>query len=488
MKHSKWFFILVLVLLAALLTPIRARADVAPPEQPPGANIVPGSESTQVRMVAETVTLTVLSQSRDQHLAQADTVADFTMRNLGTETETMQARFPLTFAYPPDENDGFGNLPEITDIRIFVNGKQVSTNRIDDGVPAWPGGVAYRQRPWAAFDVSFPPATDVNVTVKYTSNGFGDPGGANATFRYVLETGAAWNGTIGSADIIVKLPYAATLENVPPTERMGLPHLTTVGMQMLGDTLRWHFDDFEPTTDNNISVTLVSPSFWQKVLDGRAQTQKNPNDGEAWGQLGKAIKEVSVAAKGYPRDDEAGFKLYDEAEQAYQKSVTLLPKDALWHYGFADLLWRRVRFMDRNTNKPLDMARVSHLVDELRQSLALDPKNQKAKDLADQIADQYEYPWAIVKTDSGYDFPVLTATPTANPETATPTPEATSTSQEQIKPTQTLPSVVGEATYTPVSPAKTPKAGLPLCGGAELVFFPALAAFWLVVKRKSEPD
>jgi hypothetical protein len=73
MKHSKWFPILVFVLLVSLLTPITARADMAPPKGPPGTNIVPGSENTQVRMVAETVTLTVIPTTEAAPPAPAKT-------------------------------------------------------------------------------------------------------------------------------------------------------------------------------------------------------------------------------------------------------------------------------------------------------------------------------------------------------------------------------------------------------------------------------
>lgn len=472
MKHIKLLPIIMLVLFLSLFTPITAHADIAPPEQPPGASIVPGGESTQVRMVAETVTLTVLPKPSANQLAQAATVADFTMRNLSAETETMQARFPLTFWN--DRDDGFGKFPEISNIQIFVDGKQVSTHRIDANFSN-AGGIAYQQAPWAAFDVSFPPATDVKITVKYTTNGYGYADGPNAVFRYVLETGAGWNGTIGSADVIIKLPYPATEENAPDAESMGFGR-TTPGMQRIDDTVRWHFEDFEPTADDNILVVLVIPAFWQKVLNWRAQTQKTPNDGEAWGQLGKAIKEAIRAAKGYPRDDAAAQKAYGEAIQAYEKAVTLLPKDALWHYGFADMLWDNYYFLNRA--KP-GISEVSRIADELRLSLALSPKNQKAIDLADWVAQ--EYPWAIAKTDDGYDYPVLTATPTANPSTETPSPEATSTPQLRMVPTLTA---VPTGADTPVSPAKTPKAGLPLCGGAGLVMFPALAAFWLCKRSK----
>ncbi len=472
MKHTRWLSAFLLVLLASMLTPLRARADVAPPEQPPGASIVPGRENTQVRMIAETVTLTVLPKPATLQLAQATTEAVFTMRNLGTETETMQARFPLTFWN--DRDDGFGNFPEISDIKIFVNGNGVPTQRINADFTG-AAGVAYQQAPWAAFDVSFPPNSDVTITVRYTSNGYGyEP---NVAFRYILETGAGWHGTIGSADVVVKLPYPASEENViKESESVGFGE-TSPGMQMVENTVRWHFEDFEPTAENNISVLLAVPSYWQKVLDWRAHVEQDPNDGEIWGQLGKAIKEVNRASKGYPREDAGGQKLYQEAVLAYEKAVTLLPNDALWHYGFADLLWTHTFFA--NMGKPTDVETIARLASALNQSLTLNPKDQKVKDLADEVS--RTYPWAIRQTDDGYDYPVLTATPTNIPATVTPSPEASSTPQPQIMPTQTPPPVT--ATDAPLSPTPAPQAGLPLCGGAGAIVLPALAAFWFASKK-----
>ncbi len=81
----------LVVLLATLFPPRPVRADMAPPETPPGANPVPGAETTQVRMVAETVTLTIAQDPADPKGATARTVAAFTMRNLGRASESMPA-------------------------------------------------------------------------------------------------------------------------------------------------------------------------------------------------------------------------------------------------------------------------------------------------------------------------------------------------------------------------------------------------------------
>src|SRR5664279_3016890 len=104
---------LLLAALYALVLPSVALADVAPPHQPPGFNPGPGVEITQVRMLTETVTIDV--QAVDPPLAHVS--ASFTMRNLGSATESLAVRFPIA------ASDGFSRFPEIKNVSILVNDK-----------------------------------------------------------------------------------------------------------------------------------------------------------------------------------------------------------------------------------------------------------------------------------------------------------------------------------------------------------------------------
>jgi hypothetical protein len=63
---------LALLILILFAFPSMALADVAPPANPPGSNLQPGSETTQVRMMAETVLVDVQSpRHRRFHHAQS---------------------------------------------------------------------------------------------------------------------------------------------------------------------------------------------------------------------------------------------------------------------------------------------------------------------------------------------------------------------------------------------------------------------------------
>ena len=113
----------------------------------------------------------------------------------------MQARFPLSFS--DGGSDGYFEFPEIPSISVKVDGQSRSDAPRDAAAvraqrPMAPNATRSRGRSsmWPSRRRS-----DVSVEVTYTVEGYGYY--PQAIFEYVLETGAGWNGTIGSADIIV---------------------------------------------------------------------------------------------------------------------------------------------------------------------------------------------------------------------------------------------------------------------------------------------
>ena len=473
--NSIWARVLILALFCSALVISPARADVAPPESPPGVIISPGTDSTQVRMLSEVVTLTIGSSA--DLIGKAKTSAVFIMRNLGSADENIDVRFPLTYG---DALYYDNKYPEINDFNVQVGDSSVPTSRITS-VDAASG----KTIPWASFTVKFPVGQDVKINATYTAQGFGyEP---FQTYRYILKTGAGWKDTIGDGDIIVQLPYPANQQNIlidahrEPSQVNNMPVFS-------GNDARWHFEDLEPTAADNFQVDLVMPAYWQKILAERDNTSKNPQDGEAWGQLGKAIKKVLFFSKGI-REDDGANQLYPEAVQAYEKSVSLLPNDALWHYGFADLLWSHYLFGVSYSGSQ-DYSELTRLESELQRSLQIDPTNKDVQNLASWISGTF--PWALSQTGSGYDYLALTATPTLLPDTAVPSLEAPSDIDATATAFAELPTIGIEETDTPAGaepaatdlPAATaaPTGGNPLCGSI-LVFPALLGLLWFVSKK-----
>ena len=115
-----------LVILLSTCTVIDVHADVAPPDQPTGANLIPGKETTNVRMISEEVVIEVqpdlLPNTQDVWGVSdwAKVTASFQMQNTGTKIEKMDVRFPLMI--PSGSGDGFGNQPELVAFRVEVDG------------------------------------------------------------------------------------------------------------------------------------------------------------------------------------------------------------------------------------------------------------------------------------------------------------------------------------------------------------------------------
>lgn len=456
---TKVFSLCIFLLMAFFATPRVARADVAPPEQPPGWNVEPGAEFTEVRMVAETVVLDVQAGSFENGLGQAKVSADFTMRNLGTESESMAVRFPL------GTDDGFGRINEIRSLTVHVNGAPVNTRRIMQSDPVWGSALV----PWAEFDVTFPPNEDVDIQVTYIVYGTGEY--PFVSYRYVFHTGAGWKDSIGNADLIVRLPYDANMQNVIFEDTTGWS-LTTPESVIDGREIRWRFENFEPELGNDFEISLVAPSVWQKVLNEQSNVNRNPNDGEAWGRLGKLYKEILFFRRDF-RHGAGGAEIYSLSVASYEKCLSLLPGDGLWHAGFADLLAVHSYYSvqegeDVNAEKLRSMQEI-HLAQQLS------PDDQKVKDIAETV--YYLFPEAIEQLESGYDYLWLTATPelstpTLALEQATFTPPATEPPRSTAT---TVPAEEATSTPQPESP------GNPLCASA---FILPLGLFWLARSKK----
>jgi tetratricopeptide (TPR) repeat protein len=379
-----------------------ARADVAPPEQPPGANLHPGVEVTQVRMVAEKVLIEILDAAPQDCLGQAHVSAEFQMRNLGDEPEVLMVRFPIS------SNDGFYHFPEIQDLHVRVDGNPVSTTRNE-----YIGGVYDDIIPWTEFEVYFSAGQDVIIEVDYTLDGTGEY--PYISFKYLLETGAGWKDAIGNVDLIVRLPYEANQHNVFLDSSPGWGH-TSLGVVLEGQDLRWDYDDLEPEYQHNLSVVMVMPSVWGKVLTERQNVAINPQDGEAWGRLGKLYKEISLLRRGI-RHDQGGIELFDLSAEAYQKALELLPKDALWHAGYADLLHSRY-YWEELIAGGYSLSNYLKAIEEYALAYSLDPHNPQIQEM---LLDVYYGSDALEIVNDEFVFRWLTATPTPAP-TSTPTP------------------------------------------------------------------
>src|SRR5271157_3993052 len=260
MSKTSSFFVQIVIVLGAcvvlLLNAKPVRADVAPPQQPPGANPAPGQTKTQVQMAAETVVITVQTTPYSIKSSQANVVNDwatvnasFSMHNQGTADETMQVQFPLE--NPNGMGDGFFNYPLIQNFAVRVNGARVTTTNTTTPNPE---GGSNPPVQWVSFGVNFPAGHDVPIDVSYTLRATGYA--PVDQFEYILETGAGWYGPIGSADLSLVLPYPAGPENVI------LDNSVPFTGAFSGNKVTWHYDNLEPTSADNLEISMLQPGVW----------------------------------------------------------------------------------------------------------------------------------------------------------------------------------------------------------------------------------
>jgi hypothetical protein len=441
-RLAKYPFLL-LAAAAFLSSPIPVRADVAPPAPAAGSNLESGAETTQVRMLAETVTMEIDADSPyDEGLAQV--TASFTMHNLGEEEERMAVRFPLLQSTWLDWCLQDKNFDPISNFSAWVDGHPVETEKNYETVTYL--GIEQRSFPcWEQFQVVFPPGKDVIIKVVYTAHPYVyEPG--TYGYLYVLWTGAGWKGTIGSADIGIRLPYEL--------DKYNFLFCQMDDCSVSGNEVRWHREEFDPEEYRfgTAEAYIVPPPIWRRILIERENVAVNPNDGEAWGRLGKAYKEAIKGSKGYFRSDPAGIEIYQWSEVAYKKALDLLPADADWQYGYADLLCTHAHwdFMDYVGNEPnAVVAAWSSCFDQLYGVLNLNPSHEKA--LA-RLQDFEEFGYVDL-SGSQPNYLILTPPAPSPTQGATRTRKPTRTQTVIPSPTS-IPSPT--ATRTPASTSMKP--------------------------------
>ncbi|GAB4397697.1 MAG: hypothetical protein OHK0052_20230 [Anaerolineales bacterium] len=324
---SRWFafvpkrFLLGLVLFAVLAVgALPVKADIAPPQPPVGGNVYP-EDPTEVAMLAEFVEIEVQplqpadpTSNFSGDWLQARVKASFIMRNEGSADERIEVRFPL--ANLQGWGDGYGNYPEIEDFTVRLDGKVLETQRVTTPNPFGAGDPPI---PWAAFIIKFPAGKKQLVEVIYTlkSTGYAPL----ARLDYIFETGAGWRDPIGSAEITLVLPYPANAQNV----LLDVPWGKSIG-RVDGNTVVWLRENFEPTMQDNFSVTVLLPDVWQALDAARAAVKQSPQDVMAL----LAWAEASFAAardghRGAFRYDAAGYQLGGEGLRALNTALDVAP-------------------------------------------------------------------------------------------------------------------------------------------------------------------
>lgn len=353
---------LVLVcILFALLVMSPARADVGVrPVLPGGSDISPEGE-TPIQMAAEKVVMTVRSATAADNAAimlnpeaygyqfqpvwfpaVAEVEADFTMRNPTGDPVSMTVWFPLASALENvawDELNPEEIVPRLEDFQVAVDGSPVETTV---GELPNPQGADRPPLPWASFPVTFSAGADTNIHVSYLLPLHQSVKGSELALYYIFQTGAGWAGPIGQAELIVNLPYPASVATMAGIQAgsFGLPYNIATepadlppGAVLEGNQARWTWQDFEPGPEDDFSIWIMDPGEWQELDTARAAAQADPGNGQAWLDLASVYR--SLATAGYNSPSIFSSSYLQSGIEAFHKAAGLLPEHPAPHAGLA---------------------------------------------------------------------------------------------------------------------------------------------------------
>jgi len=408
--------LMVVLFVVGSLIPVQStRADVAPePEVELGGLQPPQFKETEVAMLYERVELELgmfYDETALTPIQNGVTVnAYFMMQNQGTLDESMHAVFPSQSA-PVCHGNYSGDSFTVYDIlqesfQVIVNGIDIPTFTLEAPYGDCPN------YPWLAFDVTFPVGKEVLIKVSYEMQTWTVDTAQN--IDYILETGAGWKGNIGRGYVVFKFPYSATTENVLSA--------TTKGYQFLYNEIFWSFQDLEPTPQDNIHISIVSPNTWLEIKRLRDQLAKIPESPEAWLRLIDIYRSIGFDQKGDFIRNEHYVGLI---ESAYQQAIAQNSKNA-------ELLAQYARYrlyaLSPRLFLTIENDNATQILSLLNKALALEPNNGTAQQTLSDLMSV---------------APFITFTP---PATIHPTATSLFT---------VTPSITPSATITPIS-SETP--------------------------------
>lgn len=335
--------VIVGMLLACLIRPAPALADVGTVWIAQGAAITPGEEPTRVQMMTETVTLSVEplttddpSSARLDERMVVHVVANFEMLNRSTEVETLDVWFPLTTGIGYHSPSAAEYPSQAENFEAWVNGESVPVTEA-------PGRdlLGFRDSvPWATWPVTFSPEQEVQLRVTYDVHPV--EWGGWAVVHYILETGAGWSGPIRRGTVTFRLPYEVTPMNVQLAEirqayaAAGRPFDVAVE----GSDVTFRFTDLAPKPSSpdrlqalnpfpetdNLIVPLMPPSAWAEIEAAQADAEAHPESIEAQLRLAEALAAGTQRVK-WLSDTETNALLIEETEATYQRALELAPED-----------------------------------------------------------------------------------------------------------------------------------------------------------------
>jgi len=243
MNKILYCFIVLVFLIAD------AWADGVEVEVIKGNTVIP-VQNHNVRMLSEEVKM-LPAEKQNEINESVQVNANFLFENLSDKNIVMKMGFPF-----------FSSKSNPRDFKAWVQGKPVKAEKRPMGgkgeivLQHERSGYVLHMYVW---NISFAPNEKKEVKVEYRGGWGNFLTPAEHYFIYVTETGALWSGTIGKADIYLKLSRDSM-------ELLKNPHFklraTPSGYILRRDQLEWHFKNWKPK--ENIGVVIIDESSSDK--------------------------------------------------------------------------------------------------------------------------------------------------------------------------------------------------------------------------------
>lgn len=172
---------------------------------------------------------------------------------------------------------------------------------------------------WKVFDVPFGSSGKMEKLQNHYSvrvNRYGLSELTDRYFRYILKTGAFWEGKIKKANVTVYL------RGVPFDQ---ITRIYPAGYKVKNNIITWEFKNFEPIED--IEIFIMNDIRYERLTNARKILQKDPNNAHAHYLMGTAIFLKDSKTVG---GETIGTV---ESEKEFLKAIALDPNhlDAKWY-------------------------------------------------------------------------------------------------------------------------------------------------------------
>ena len=485
-------------ILGSLLTPAPVRAGSAQPILPGGSSIQPG-EDTPIQMTSELVTFNIRQATEADNTlvsltpkhygfqyqpvwfpAVAEVEAEFTLKNPTSQAISMTVWYPMASALDiVDWKLSPGEIvPRIQEFEVSIDGNP--SNAMVSDLPN-PKGADRPDLPWVNFPVTFPGGKETVIHISVRLPLQPSISGIEMTLYNVFHTGAGWAGPVGQTELILNLPYPASVETlagiptgslrVPPYYRPSKRADLPAGAVLEGNQVQWTWKDREPGPQDDFAIWLLQPGQWQELETARTAVNANPEDGQAWLDLGSTYYSLSSNGPDYPTV--FGSVYLPQGIEAYQKAATLLPERAAPHAGLG-LLTLELYTADKNAPPEA----IQYVQGELQTAEELETKNPS---MANETG-RTRYLLDALKTELEAYFPQEANT--------LPHGAAGSTETVLVETATAMPTLKATSSTTPVPPATASPAIVETTGRGDSSFLLLAAgilglilAGYLVVKR-----